>query len=142
MPTGRPLKFQSVKELREKIDAYFKNCDVIEEPYTITGLAVALDTSRKVLVEYEDKEEFSNTIKAAKDKCEKQIEVMALKGKFNPAFSIFNLKNNYGWKDKTEADQNVNVKGNLTIERTLYGENKTAPQLSTEALPITTPSSN
>jgi len=25
-------------------------------------------------------------------------------GKANATFSIFNLKNNYGWKDKTEQD--------------------------------------
>jgi hypothetical protein len=34
---GRPLKFQSVKELQDQIDAFFANCDVKEEPYTITG---------------------------------------------------------------------------------------------------------
>lgn len=104
MPAGRPLKFQSVKELQAKIDDYFSTCDLGEEPYTITGLALALDTSRETLCEYEERPEFVDTIKSAKGKCEKQIEVMALKGKYNPAFAIFNLKNNYGWKDKNESE--------------------------------------
>ncbi len=103
-PGGRPLKFQTVEDLDCKIEAYFAECDTMEEPYTITGLAVALDTSRQTLCEYEERAEFIDTIKRAKDKCEKQIEVMALKGKYNPAFSIFNLKNNYGWRDKNESE--------------------------------------
>ncbi len=103
-PGGRPLKFESVEDLESKIKAYFTECDTVEEPYTITGLAVALDTSRQTLCEYEERPEFVDTIKRAKDKCEKQIEVMALKGKYNSVFSIFNLKNNYGWKDKQESE--------------------------------------
>lgn len=104
MPGGRPLKFKTVQDLEDQIKQYFKNCDSIEEPYTITGLAVALDTSRETLCNYEEREEYFDTIKRAKDKCEKYLEINALKGKLNPAFSIFNLKNNYGWKDKNESE--------------------------------------
>ena len=87
-PGGRPLKFKSVKELQQKIDAYFAECDPhwVEEgawvqarddkrkliydadglpvqtwkvsmvktkqiPYTITGLALALDTTRETLLD-------------------------------------------------------------------------------------------
>lgn len=74
-------------------------------PYTITGLALALDTSRKVLVEYEDKEEFSNTLKKAKQKVENFVETLLITS--NPAGPIFNLKNNYSWRDKTEQDISV-----------------------------------
>lgn len=104
---GRPLKFKSVDELQRKIDAYFRQMDAEKRPCTVSGLAVALETSRKVLVEYEDKEEFSNTIKNAKVKIENWIEENSIMGKTNPAVSIFNLKNNFGWKDKTEVDQNI-----------------------------------
>lgn len=71
-------------------------------PYTITGLALALDTSRETLLDYQDKEEFSDTIKKAKIKCQNYVEKSLLTN--NPAGAIFNLKNNYGWKDKTETD--------------------------------------
>lgn len=72
-------------------------------PYTITGLALALDTSRETLLDYEAKDEFSDTIKNAKDKCEHYVE-RTLFATGNVTGPIFNLKNNYNWKDKTEAE--------------------------------------
>lgn len=164
---GRPLKFQSVKELQEKIDAYFAECDPhwVEEkywdypdkevdeslepqphggalkrkhkeldytadmvektrmvltpqkPYLITGLALALDTTRETLLDYEngnrdlaeDHEEydpdvpkFSDTIKKAKLKCQSFSEGKLFEP--NATGPIFSLKNNYGWRDKTEQD--------------------------------------
>ncbi|MFC0235502.1 terminase small subunit [Fictibacillus phosphorivorans] len=99
---GRPLKFRTVEEMQEKINAYFEECDKNEDPYTITGLALALDTSRETLLDYEDKDEFSDTVKKAKLKCENYAEKFLFKGK-NVVGSIFNLKNNYKrWVDKQE----------------------------------------
>ena len=74
---GRPLKFQSVEQLQSLIDKYFEKCDLDNEPYTITGLACALDTDRAALVRYEHKDEFYNTIKKAKRKVEEQFEKRA-----------------------------------------------------------------
>lgn len=51
MPAGRPLKFQSVEELEEKIEAYFD--ETAKDEWTITGLANALGTSRETLMDYE-----------------------------------------------------------------------------------------
>jgi len=51
---GRPLKFKTVEELQSNIDAYFEETD--KDEWTITGLAMALDTSRRVLLEYEEKD--------------------------------------------------------------------------------------
>jgi len=141
-PGGRPLKFKSLIELQEKIDAYFADCDphVIDtlewvearskdgkllkddnglnylvevhhkvmtkqKPYTITGLALALDTSRETLLDYEDKAEFSDTIKKAKIRVQNYVEQSLMTS--NPIGAIFNLKNNYGWRDKTEQDLHV-----------------------------------
>lgn len=137
---GRPLKFQSVKEVQKKIDVYFASCDphmeeitewldardgkgqlkkdehglnylvevthkvmTKQQPYLITGLALALDTSRETLLDYEDRPEFSDTIKAAKDKCQWYTE-HNLNTASNATGSIFSLKNNYGWREKTELE--------------------------------------
>ena len=118
MPGGRPLKFKTVEELQAKIDAYFAECDTGKNrevydkktesvvtvcepvPYTITGLAIALDTYRSVLCDYEYKDEFSNTIKQAKQRCENYAE-LRLFGDKNSAGPIFALKN-YNWSDKQE----------------------------------------
>lgn len=99
---GRPLLFKTVKELEEKIDAYFK--DEKNKPYTITDLAVWLDCDRRTLTNYEERDKFFPTIKRAKTKIEASIEKGALLGQYNPTFSIFNMKNNFGWQDKQEID--------------------------------------
>ena len=100
---GRPLKFNTVKELQGKIDKYFESCKKENRPLTITGLALALDTSRKVLLEYEEREEFSNAIKKAKLMCENYAEEFLFTSR-QVAGTIFNLKNNYGWKDKQDVE--------------------------------------
>lgn len=73
-----------------------------QKPYLITDLAIFLQTSRETLINYEKREEFFDTIKAAKDKCE-AFQEASLAGP-HATGPIFNLKNNYGWRDKTEQD--------------------------------------
>lgn len=96
------MKFKSVEELEKKIEAYFD--DEKNKPYTICDLCVWLDCDRQTLLNYQEKEEFFDTIKKAKTKIEASIEKGALLGVFNPTFSIFNMKNNFGWQDKQEID--------------------------------------
>jgi len=98
---GRPLKFASLPKLRAAIDAYFAKCDKTKEPYTITGLALALKTSRETLMNYEKREQFFDTIKEAKVKVENYAEKKLFAG--NPAGPIFSLKN-FGWTDKQQVD--------------------------------------
>lgn len=112
MVMGRPLKFKSVEDLQQAIDKYFSDSTEQGLPFTITGLALALDTSRETLIDYEKKDDFSDTIKRAKLKCHNYAENFLYTGK-NATGAIFNLKNNYGWKDKTEQDLNHN--GNVSF---------------------------
>lgn len=101
---GRPLKFQSIEELQEKVDKYFTSTP--QEEWTVTGLAIYLNTFRNVLMDYEDKDGYSNTIKLAKAKIEHAYEMKGVQR--GNAFDIFRLKN-MGWKDKTETD--ITTKG-------------------------------
>lgn len=120
----RPRKYKKVEEMQIAINKYFTECDENEIPYTITGLAIALDfDSRQSLLNYcnyEDEEDksFLDTIKRAKTKCEFDIERGLLSGKYNPTGAIFNLKNNYDWKDKQEISADVNSNLNINIELT------------------------
>lgn len=99
-PGGRPLKFQTVEELQEAVDKYF--LETPKEEWTITGLAIGLDTFRDVLMDYQsgkyDKEdkEYSNAIKKAKLRVENGYEI-DLKKHGRPG-TIFALKN-FDWKD-------------------------------------------
>lgn len=94
---GRPLKFQSVEELQQKIDKYFEITPA--EEVTITGLALHLDTYRETLMNYEHKDEFMDTIKRAKLKVQQEYEKdLRRKGRSG---DIFALKN-FGWTDRQE----------------------------------------
>lgn len=130
MPGGRPLIFKSVEELQEKIDEYFDWCDnrtksiYIKElgdnmevsapaPYTMSGLARRLGIDRDTLLNYSKKEEFFGTIKAARERVQEDVETRLMETS-NQSGAIFNLKNNFGWKDKTEVD--TNISGGLSLD--------------------------
>ena len=101
---GRPKIFKSVEEVEEKINAYFKYCEDKDKPYTMSGLAYYLDVDRRTIVNYTKEEEFFSFLKKARDRVQMQLEENALLNKGNPTFTIFNLKNNFDWKDKIETN--------------------------------------
>ena len=100
---ARPKLYTSIEDMQKIIDKYFEMCDEKEKPYTMSGLAYALDMDRRSLLNYSKDEKFFPTIKKAKEKVEQQLEENALMGKANSTFTIFNLKNNYGWRDTVEV---------------------------------------
>src|SRR5690606_33171622 len=87
-----------------------------KEPFTISGLAVFLETDRKTLLNYEEREEFFHTIKSAKARIEyfteKQLYNSSAK---NMTGIIFNLKNNYGWQDKQEVEQTGSIQHQVQL---------------------------
>lgn len=125
---GRPLKFKSVEELDQAVSAYFDMCDphteqrVVEagvnergdtifnkravlteqQPYTVSGLARALGISRQTLLDYSKRDEFLDTIEAARERCHEFAEKQ-LYGRANSG-AAFSLKNNWGWRDRQEID--------------------------------------
>jgi len=103
MPGGRPRLYNSVEQMQNDINKYFKDCKKDDRPFTMSGLAVALHMSRQSLINYSNKDEFFDTIKEARQKVEAQLEENALANKTNSIFTIFNLKNNFGWRDTVEV---------------------------------------
>ena len=101
-------KWETPEELKAEIDSYFMDCQIKFRPLTITGLALALDTNRQTLLNYENNlgKDFDTLIKGAKLMCENYADEYLYTGK-NVAGAIFNLKNNYNWKDKKEIDHAV-----------------------------------
>jgi DNA-binding XRE family transcriptional regulator len=123
---GRPLKFETVEQLEQAIRAYFDSCDphtqrrvvdcgineqgetiwrereimTEQKPYTVSGLARALGISRQTLINYGEREQFFDTVEAAKDRCHEYAESQ-LYGKASSG-AAFSLKNNWGWKDRSE----------------------------------------
>jgi len=135
-PVGRPLKYASAEEMQVLIDRYFEACEAKslmlvlaaagadiskyidrewitpDEFPTLSGLAVALDLTRKTLYNFSGREEFLPTVKKAKARVEAYAEQRLCRS--NATGTIFSLKNNYGWADKTEIDSNF--KGTLTTK--------------------------
>ncbi len=129
-PVGRPLAFKTPEELEAKIAEYFAFCDnriqqvyspkaeaVIEvinpAPYTMSGLARRIGLDRKTLLNYSNKDEFFPTIKEARETVQEDVETRLMEKQATGP--IFNLKNNFGWIDKTETDQTHNFPTGIDI---------------------------
>lgn len=136
MTMGRPPKYETPEEMQSIIDLYFLACRVHQEDNganrleglgedslliisdiedvvpTISGLAYTLGMSTEAFRNYEQKGNFLATVKKAKQRVEMSLE-QRLAGHAVTG-SIFSLKNNFGWKDKTE--QELTGKGGGPIE--------------------------
>lgn len=134
--SGKPKTWQTVEELQSDIDAYFQECDSVvrkvydkkkqetEEikfptPYTIEGLAEYLGCDRDTILNYQKRkgyDEFFGAIKKAKNKIQRNKVERGLSGLSNPAVTIFDLKNNHGYKDKTEQEHSGETTQTLKVE--------------------------
>ena len=125
---GRPPKYKSVDEIKEKIEDYFKSCEgetLLDDngnlvfnkygypcwkkppkPPTVTGLALSLGfESRQALLNYQAKKEFNDTITRAKSRVEEYTE-MRLFDREGQRGAEFSLKNNFkGWNSEREREQ-------------------------------------
>ena len=102
---GRPRKFTDPEKLNILAEKFFQECDEKEEPYTITGLALAMGfCSRKQFLEYAAHKDFRNALEPHKSRCEAYAEKRLFQGP--AAGPIFALKN-YGWKDTSETTVTV-----------------------------------
>lgn len=129
--SGRPKRYPTIEGFEKAIEDYFEECDnntvdtynklgepiTIKSPipYTVEGLCLALGfTSREALINYEKKqgyEEYFDTLKTAKLRIQNNKVVNSLNGTYNPATAIFDLKNNHGYRDKTETEHSGKLDG-------------------------------
>ena len=49
---ARPKLYDSKEQMEKIINAYFESCDEKEKPYTMSGLANALEMCRQSLINY------------------------------------------------------------------------------------------
>lgn len=121
--SGRWKTFDSPESMQKEIDKYFDECDngikngePFPTPYTIAGLCDTLGITRQTFLNYEKADgysEFFDVIKKARIRVLKDMEERGLNGDSSTAFSIFLLKNHYGYSDKTE--QEVTSKNITTV---------------------------
>lgn len=140
---ARPCKIDDPKKLEKNIEKYFLQCDENKKPYTVTGLAVSLGTTRMSLLRYkkeqltslpvDTREEISYLLDMAKSKCELYAQEQLFRNG-NTTGIIFNLKNNHdGWIEKSEIvglnapeDKKVNVSGlsKEELKQLIYGDDR------------------
>ena len=107
MVMGRPKKYRNCLDLDMDAEIYFESCIYDEDykllempiPFTITGLAIALNMDRDSVLNYAKDKDFFGTIKRHKLRVENDYEIALRKN--GKAGEIFGLKN-FGWKDKSE----------------------------------------
>jgi hypothetical protein len=176
---GRPLKFESVEVLEQRIEAYFDDCDKSEDtrkwshdeivldeetkkklctncwgpaksrgcmlvsghlklprPYTVTGLAVWLDTSRQTLLNYEEKDLFFDTIVKAKQRIENYAEEKLYSSEYPTRGVIFSLSNNAAnWSERKTTDVNIGTDCAQELDKRLFDDAATQAQTATDAVP-------
>lgn len=117
------MKYQSIKELQYRIDAYFKECEgsqliregepvydkqgrpviVGEKPPTVTGLALAVGfTSRRELLRYRGKERFKEILLRAVSRCEEYAEMKLYESTSGVKYQLMSSFEDWGEEGETE----------------------------------------
>ena len=130
-------KHKSLRKMQRAITAYFNKCDkatsevydkklqeilTVSTPiaYTIEGLCEVLEMDREEFINYEKREETDieliEIFQQAKIRVQRDHVERALDGKTNATLAIFVMKNNFGYKDRSESDSSINLSNPLMIE--------------------------
>lgn len=108
---GRPRVYSDAAEFDAIVEAYFADCELNSKKPTLTGISLFLGfCDKETFGTYEAYgPEFSRTVKKARMRIEENRHQLLVNNKtFTPGV-IFDLKNNHGWKDKTEHEHGVNA---------------------------------
>jgi len=91
-------------ELAEILAEILANEEVVYKGQIFEKKAYSSQRYSEWAEKFKNNEEISETIKRIDGLLETRVNVGGLKGKLNPTMTIFNLKNNYGWRDRHETD--------------------------------------
>jgi hypothetical protein len=106
---GRPRVYSDPIEFDALVDAYFTDCELNKKKPTLTGISLFLGFCDKETFGTYDavSAEFSRTVNKARMRIEEnRHQLLVAKDTFTPGI-IFDLKNNHGWKDKTETEHGL-----------------------------------
>ena len=128
---ARPLKYKDIQTVKDRIEWYFNDCDERKAPYTLIGLANALNVNRQTLYRYSNyknvtsddienvesltektKIELCHIITQAVDKIE-QYTVEQLMDRDRYKGAQFLLACNYGYRQtqsiEIQSDKDINI---------------------------------
>jgi len=124
---GRRAKYTNPDDMQALIYLYLEDCkknrealktgiEIIRDTITndlhpsVLGLCLALDLSRKVLIEYEHKDEFRDTVERAKLEIEAYNVQRLYDGQV--AGVKFVLTNGFNWKERQEIEHSGDIGNN------------------------------
>lgn len=106
------------EEFEKEVLNYIEQCELSDEPITISGLAVYMKIGRTTLWRYAEREKFKSLMEFFKERVMMCLENETLKGNLNPTMAIFSLKNNFGWTDKVQTvNENKNTNANIDCSK-------------------------
>jgi len=100
------------KQVSSILDTVISNKDILYIGELFEELPFPRQCYSEWANDFKEIRKISDTIKRIDSILESRVNVAGLKGKANPTMVIFNLKNNYNWKDKVEQELS-NPDGNL-----------------------------
>ena len=65
-PVGRPLKYESPEALQAALNNYFDTAEANGKPFKITDMCIYIGFTKDMLKDYENREEFSYSVKMEK----------------------------------------------------------------------------
>lgn len=100
---ARPSSYNS--KYINSVDEFVKQKVEVGEIPTVEGFSVSLGHHKDTIYEWIKKyPKFSDAIKKLLSYQAQMLQTNGLSQKYNPTMAIFLLKNNHGFKDKTEID--------------------------------------
>ncbi len=101
---GKPLLFEAPDALAAAINQYFQNTN--QEEFTITGLCLAMGTSKQVFSDYGKREGFKDIVSHARLIVENSYELTLRR--YGRTGDIFALKN-FRWTGKQGIEQTSEI---------------------------------
>jgi hypothetical protein len=103
MPRGVRV-FDSVQEFDQAVLSFFQSVDTKTQRVTLLDLAEHLDVPDRTMRHYGTKPGYGEIYERARQKIENQRNHMLFDGKIPTAGVIFDLINNYGWKQPNQIE--------------------------------------
>lgn len=116
---GRPRLYQDPEAFADAVEAYFAGVKQDGKRPTLAGISYHLGfDDRETFATYANVDDlFARTVKRARLRIEDdRWQSLIDKGEFTPGL-IFDLKNNHGWKDKTEQELTGADGGPVVVQR-------------------------
>lgn len=105
--------------LKEKITAYFVECDAKKEVYTISGLAFSLRVPKDDIKKYPENSRFTDLLTHTKQKCENQLIQMLLKKQIDKTVVNLLLINDFGFKNHVSKTEDKETKKIADVKKTI-----------------------